>query len=140
MKTSPLLAALLLLGAPVTLVLANPVPKHSTDHATNQKTLTEDQGATPQVADCIATGYDLVHAHQEFDRLGFTRNDIAGADMAREKGPFSSTDPRPVSEVVVVSGEARQRGYGSWLGVTLRCGYAGHGLTAIEIVADQAQD
>ena len=140
MKTSPLLAALILLGASATLASATSVPKHSDDYPANHKTLTDDQGAPGPVADCIATGYDLVHAHQEFDRLGFTRNDIASADMAREKGRFSPSDPHVVNEVVIVTGEARQRGYSSWLGVTLRCGFSGPHMTAIEIVADAAQD
>lgn len=145
MTVSPVRGARMLGALPVVLALAmpahaDPVPKQSADYAANYKTLTADQGATPDVAACIAAGYDLVQTNHEFDRLGFTRNDIAGIDVDREPGPFSPSDRHAVSWVIAVSGEARQRSGGSWLGVTLRCGFAGKRLTAIEIVTDAAQD
>lgn len=145
MKVSPVPGALILGTLPVVVALAmpahaDPVPKHAADYAANYRTLTIDQGAAPEVAACIATGYDLVQSNHEFDRLGFTRNDIASTDIDREPGPFSPSDRHAVSWVIAVSGEARQRSDGTWLGVTLRCGYAGKRLTAIEIVTDAAQD
>lgn len=135
-----LLAAPLILGAFVSYASAAPAPKHSMDYPANVKTLVDDQGASPDIAACVATGYDYVQAAPDYDRLGFTRNDFASAERDRDAAPFSPQDPRRVTGVLSVSGEARQRSDGTWLGVTLRCGYAGKGLTAVEIVTDAAQD
>ncbi len=39
---------------------ADAVPKRTKDFTANYQTLVKDQQASPQVADCIASGYDYV--------------------------------------------------------------------------------
>lgn len=141
MKILPLLAALVLSGAPAAVALADPVPRHTAGFSAHHAALVEHEGASPETADCVATGDDLVLRHPEYDELTVTRTDIARAEEIRGAGPFSPNDRRPVSSVLELTAAARQRGYGSWMGVTLRCGFtAKGGLTAIEIVTEEAQD
>lgn len=140
MKSFPLLAALVLAGASALVALADPAPKHTANYPARHKALVDEEGASPEIADCIATGDDLVLHHPEYDELTVTRTDIAQAEEIRGTASFSATDHRAVSSVLVLTGAARQRGYGSWMGVTLRCGFTPRGLTAIEILTDEAQD
>lgn len=140
MKILPLLAALVLAGVPAALVLADPAPKHSANYPARHKALVDEEGASPEIADCVASSDDLILRHPEYDELTVTRTDIARAEEIRGPAPFSTTDHRPVARVLELTAAARQRGYGSWMGVTLRCGFTTKGLSAIEIVTEEAQD
>ncbi|WP_420961895.1 type IV secretion system effector BspC [Brucella sp. IR073] len=109
-------------------------PKRSSDFQRNYQTLVKDQHASPQVASCIATGYDLVERNKRFDRLGFTAEDIAKAKTNRKAGKFSAGDPTKVSAVISIPGEARPRAdTTNWATITLRCGVVKGQIKAIEI-------
>ncbi|MCK1975332.1 hypothetical protein LNK20_21855, partial [Bacillus safensis] len=56
---------------------ADAVPKRSKDFTGNYQTLVKDQRVAPQIADCIASGYDYVKKSKKYDRLGFTKDDIS---------------------------------------------------------------
>ncbi|MGH6861231.1 MAG: BspC domain-containing protein [Phyllobacterium sp.] len=103
-----------------TSVCADPVSKRSDAFAANYKTLTEDQLAPPQIAECIATGYDDVESSKAYDRLGFTRMDIS---KAQGEGEAS----------ISVPGEARLRKNGSWVGIVLKCGIEQGSFTTIDV-------
>jgi len=140
MKMPRFTAALLFIGASAAVVPAaahaDAPPPRSGDYAGNHRTLVEDQKASPQAADCIASGYDYVKGSRAYDRLGFTRGDIAAAAVTDNGGKaFGTADTRPVSTVLTVSGEARGRSVDArWAAVTLRCGFADGTLHAIELV------
>ncbi|KXF77487.1 hypothetical protein ATN84_08935 [Paramesorhizobium deserti] len=110
-------------------------PKKSRDFRGNYETLVKDQHASPEMAECIATGYDLVKKSKKFDRLGFTQEDIGKAKVDRKPGKFSARDHTKVSTVIAVSGEARPRTDSTnWADITLRCGISKKGkVKAIEI-------
>lgn len=119
-KAAILVSSILALGF-VSAAQANPVPKPSRDYAGNYKTLVEDQKATPQVARCVASGYDLASGGHDYDRLGFTEQDIAAAKV-------SGTN-------VSVSGQGRKKSDGiTWVDITIQCTENADKLTAIEIV------
>lgn len=135
MKSSKLLMiaaiALVSLSGPS---LAEAPTRKSADYKGNYRTLVKDQHASPQIADCIASGYDLVKKNRTFDRLGFTDGDIKKTKVARQTGTFSSTDSSAVSTVISVPGQARARSESAdWTDVTLRCGFNKDSLRAIEI-------
>lgn len=114
--------------------LAEAPPRKSADYKGSYRTLVKDQHAPPQVANCIATGYDLVKKSRAFDRLGFTDEDIRRTEVARQSGRFSPADISTVSVVISVGGQARARSESAgWIDVTLRCGFDKDGLRAIEI-------
>lgn len=109
-------------------------PRKSADYKGNYRTLVKDQHAAPQIADCIATGYDLVRKSRAFDRLGFTDDDIRKTKVVRQTGTFSPADTSAVSTVISIPGQARARsGSADWTDVTLRCGFNKDSLRAIEI-------
>lgn len=111
---------------------ADVVPKHSKDFTANYQTLVKDQQASPQVADCIASAYDYVKKSKKYDRLGFTKNDIAAVSISSKPAKFSSTDRRRISTVISVPGEARTKA-GGWDSISLRCGISNGKLKAIEL-------
>ncbi|MBA8819111.1 type IV secretion system effector BspC [Brucella haematophila] len=120
---------------------ADAVPKRSKDFTGNYQTLVKDQHASPQVADCVASGYDLVKKDKKYDRLGFTKDDISSATTNDTSSKFSTKDPRKVSAVISVPGEARIKSTGyKWDGVNLRCGITNGKLTAIELVQTKAAE
>lgn len=92
--------------------IAATTPKKSADFNGNYTTLTKDQKASPQVATCIATGYDLVKKDKKFDRLGFTQDDI---NKARNKKAKSS------KQELTINGQARDRKSSQWQNVALHC-------------------
>ncbi|MCO6181061.1 BspC domain-containing protein [Ciceribacter sp. RN22] len=109
-------------------------PRKSADYKGNYRTLVKDQHASPQIADCIATGHDLVKKSRAFDRLGFTDSDVKGTKVKRQTGTFSPADRSVVSTIVSVPGQARMRsGSVDWTDITLRCGFRKDSLRAIEI-------
>ncbi|PRD41108.1 hypothetical protein C5748_23660 [Phyllobacterium phragmitis] len=115
-------------------VQAETPPKKSRDFRGNYETLVKDQHASPQTADCIATGYDLVKKSRKYDRLGFTENDIRKVKVNQKSGKFSARNPSKVSAVIAVQGQARPRSDSTnWVDITLRCGITGGKLQAIEI-------
>lgn len=117
-----------------TLAHADPAPKHSTDFKANYETLTKDQKAPPAVAECIASAYDFVKKSKEFDRLGFTALDISAAKTINKTASFSKSDPRKISKVIEVSGEARPKiDSSNWKPIKLRCGLNKGKLKAIEL-------
>ncbi|MGU3574947.1 BspC domain-containing protein [Brucellaceae bacterium C25G] len=95
-----------------TAVMAANAPKKSADFNGNYTTLTKDQKASPQVATCIATGYDLVKKDKKFDRLGFTQDDI---NKAKNKKAKSSKHD------LTINGQARDRKSSQWQDITLHC-------------------
>lgn len=114
---------------------ADTVPKRSKNFTGNYQTLVKDQQASPQIADCIASAYDYVKNGKKYDRLGFTKDDIADATTNDTSSKFSAKDARKVSAVISVPGEARpQAGGAQWDTITVRCGITGGKLKAIEIV------
>jgi len=114
---------------------ADTVPKRSKNFTANYQTLVKDQQASPQVADCIASARDYVAIGKKYDRLGFTKNDIAAATTNDKSSKFSAKDGRKVSAVISVPGEARPKDGGTkWDTITLRCGITSGKLKAIEIV------
>jgi hypothetical protein len=112
---------------------ADAVPKRSKDFTGNYQTLAKDQQASPQVADCIASAYDYVKKSKKYDRLGFTKADIAAATTNDKSSKFSAKDASKVSAVISVPGEARNRSGAQWDTITLRCGITGGKLKAIEV-------
>lgn len=117
-----------------TLAHADPTPQHSGDFKANYEILTKDQKASPALAECIASGYDFVKGSKEFDRLGFTASDISAAKTINKAASFSKSDPRKVSQVIEVSGEARpKKASTKWKPVKLRCGLKSGKLKAIEL-------
>ncbi len=114
---------------------ADAVPKRTKDFTANYQTLVKDQQASPQVADCIASGYDYVKKNKKYDRLGFTKDDIAAAAINDKSAKFHAKDTKKVSAIISVPGEARIKSVGyKWDSITLRCGITGGKLQAIEIV------
>lgn len=83
---------------------ADAVPKRSKDFTGNYQTLVKDQQASPQVADCIASAYDYVKKSKKYDRLGFTKDDIAAATTNDKSSKFSAKDTSKVSAVISVPG------------------------------------
>lgn len=139
MKKNPIVVSALLALALTGAAAADTVPKRSRDFTGNYQTLVKDQRASPQVADCIASAYDYVKKNRKYDRLGFTKDDIAAVTIDEKSGKFSAKDARKVSAVIAVPGEARIRNIGAkWDGVTLRCGIANGKLKAIELVQTKA--
>lgn len=137
-STSLLLAAVFVTGF-TTAAAADAVPPHSKDFAGNYRTLVADQKAPPAVADCIASAYDYVKKSPRYDRLGFTQADIAAAKTNTKPAKFSAKDPRKVSAVIAVPGEARIKSIGTkWDGITLRCGLVSGKLKAIELAVKPA--
>ncbi|MFC0246331.1 type IV secretion system effector BspC [Falsochrobactrum ovis] len=117
-----------------TLAHADPAPQHSADFNANYETLTKDQNASPAVAECIASAYDFVKQSKEFDRLGFTAGDISAAKTINKTASFSKSDPRKISKVIEVSGEARpKKASTKWKSIKLRCGLKSGKLKAIEL-------
>ncbi|PYE89754.1 type IV secretion system effector BspC [Phyllobacterium leguminum] len=113
---------------------ADTPPKRSRDFQGSYQTLVKDQHASPRIADCIATGYDLVKMSRIFDRLGFTEEDIGKARTVRKMGPFSDRDATKISSVISVAGQARPRANSTnWADITLRCGIVRGRIKAIEI-------
>jgi len=110
-------------------------PKKTQDFKGNYETLVKDRHASPEMAECIATGHDLVKKSKKFDRLGFTQEDIGNARVDRKPGRFSHKDHTKVSTVIAISGEARPRTDSTnWADITLRCGISKKGkVKAIEI-------
>lgn len=109
-------------------------PKRSRDFQGNYQTLVKDQHASPRIADCIATGRDLVKTSKTFDRLGFTEEDIGKATTVRKMGRFSDKDQTKVASVISINGQARPRANSTnWADITLRCGIVKGRIKAIEI-------
>jgi hypothetical protein len=120
---------------------ADAVPKRSKDFTGNYQTLVKDQKASPQVADCIASAYDYVKKSKKYDRLGFTKDDIAAATTNDKSSKFSAKDASKVSAVISVPGEARTKSGGTeWDTITLRCGITGGKLKAIELAPGKDAD
>ncbi|KAB2680686.1 MULTISPECIES: type IV secretion system effector BspC [Brucella/Ochrobactrum group] len=118
---------------------ADAVPKRSKDFTANYQTLVKDQQVAPQIADCIASSYDYVKKSKKYDRLGFTKDDMSNAKTDDKSSKFSSRDPRDVSAVISVPGEARNKGVSAtWDSITLRCGISGGKLNAIELAPAKA--
>lgn len=137
MKKTPIILSILF--AFVGAAEADTVPKRSRDFTGNYQNLVKEQHASPQVADCIASGYDFVKKHKKYDRLGFTADDISDVEINEKSGKFSTKDPRTVSAVIAVPGEARIKSVGyKWDGVVLRCGITNGKLKAIELVQTKA--
>ncbi|PWL18051.1 hypothetical protein DKP76_09990 [Falsochrobactrum shanghaiense] len=133
-STKIILSAIFALGFTVA-AHADAIPKRSKDFKANYQTLTQDQKAAPQIAECVASAYDYVKKSKKYDRLGFTQNDIAAAATSNKTIKFSTHDPRKVTSVIAVSGEARPKTNSThWDSITLRCGIAGGKLKAIELV------
>ncbi|MFD1197447.1 type IV secretion system effector BspC [Brucella gallinifaecis] len=136
--TQLIFSAIVTLGIAGT-AYADAIPKRSKDFTGNYQTLVKDQKASPQVANCIASAYDYVKKSKKYDRLGFTREDIAAAKTNKKSSKFSSKDASKVSAVISVSGEARSKNSGTqWDAVTLRCGITDGKLKAIELVSHKA--
>ncbi|RCS24421.1 hypothetical protein DUT91_09110 [Phyllobacterium salinisoli] len=132
--TRPLMATIFVSLIAAGVAHAETPPKKTRDFRGNYQTLVKDQHASPQTADCIATGYDLVKKSKKFDRLGFTEEDIGKVKVNQKSGKFSDKDPRKVSAVISVQGQARPRNDSTnWADVTLRCGITKGKLQAIEI-------
>ncbi|WP_343314104.1 hypothetical protein AAIB41_02870 [Brucella sp. BE17] len=111
------------------------IPTRSKDFTGNYQTLIKDQQASPQVADCVAAAYDFVKKDKKYDQLGFTKDDLAAAQTSQKAAKFSDEDPRKVSSILTVPGEARIKATGyQWDGINLRCGITDGKLTAIEFV------
>jgi hypothetical protein len=109
-------------------------PKRSGNFLGNYQTLVKNQHASPRIASCIATGYDLVRKNKTFDRLGFTEEDIGKARTNRKASKFSADDPTQVSSVIEIQGQARPRANTTkWRDITLRCGIVRGKIRAIEI-------
>ena len=118
---------------------ADAVPKRTKDFTGNYQTLAKDQQAAPQVADCIASAYEYVKKSKKYDRLGFTKDDISSAETNDKSSKFSTNDPRKVSAVISVPGEARAKGASAkWDSITLRCGITSGKLKAIELKPNKA--
>ena len=118
---------------------ADAVPKRTKDFTGNYQTLVKDQQAAPQVADCIASAYDYVKKSKKYDRLGFTKDDISAAETNDKSSKFSTSDPRKVSAVISVPGEARNKGASTkWDSIMLRCGITDGKLKAIELAPNKA--
>lgn len=133
-STQIILSAILTLGV-AGVAHADTVPKRSKDFTGNYQTLVKDQQASPQIAGCIATAYDYVKNSKKYDRLGFTKDDIANATTNEKSSKFSTKDPRKVSAVISVPGEARNKTGGTqWDTIYLRCGITGGKLKAIELL------
>ncbi|WP_273725262.1 type IV secretion system effector BspC [Brucella gallinifaecis] len=133
MKSTRLIfSAIFTLGI-VSAAQADAVPKRSKDFTGNYQTLVKDQQASPPVADCIASAYDFVKKSTKYDRLGFTKDDIAAASTNSKSIKFSAKDTRKVSKVISVSGEARIKA-GGWDSITVRCGISDGKLKAIELI------
>ncbi len=141
MKSTPIaLSALISLGF-VSAALADQAPPRSRDFTANYRTLVKNQKAAPPVADCIATAYDYVKKNRKYDRLGFTQDDISAASTDTHAAKFSKSDPRKVSAVISVPGEARLKSVGyKWDSVTLRCGLTRGKLQAIELAPEKSDD
>src|SRR5690606_35451080 len=122
-----------------TVAQADAVPKRTKDFNGNYQTLVKDQQANPQVADCIASAYDYVKKSKKYDRLGFTKDDISSAETIDKSSKFSVSDPRKVSAVISVPGEARNKGVSAkWDSIMLRCGITHGKLKAIELAPNKA--
>lgn len=134
MRTS-FITAFSLLSFAAGSALADVPPKRSKNFTGNYQTLVKDQQASPTIADCIATAYDVTAKSRSYDRLGFTKSDIAASKTEAKTQKFSTKDSTSVSEIISVPGEARQRKGDGWSAITLRCGIRDGKLKAIEIVA-----
>ncbi|MBB6260117.1 hypothetical protein FHS77_000641 [Paenochrobactrum gallinarii] len=107
-----------------TAALAAPPPKKSADFNGNYTTLTQDQKAPPQIATCIATGYDLVKKDKKFDRLGFTQDGISKAKVKKAESS---------AEELTVHGQARHRKSGQWQDISLHCSLKNGAIKSISI-------
>lgn len=92
--------------------LAGASPKKSSNFNANYKSLIQDQKASPQVAACIATSYDLAEKDRKFDRLGFTQDDISKAKTQKIKSS---------EQKLSINGQARNRKSGQWQDIALHC-------------------
>ncbi|MBV2142836.1 hypothetical protein KUG47_04910 [Falsochrobactrum sp. TDYN1] len=118
---------------------ADAVPKRGKDFKGNYQTLTQDQKAAPQIAECVASAYDYVKKSKKYDRLGFTQDNIDAATTSNKTVKFSARDPRKVTMIIAISGEARPRANSTqWDSITLRCGIAGGKLKAIELASGKS--
>lgn len=137
-STQVILASIFALGFSAA-AHADAVPKRSKDFTGNYQTLVKDQQVAPQIADCIASAYDYVKKSRRYDRLGFTNDDISNAATDDKSSKFSAADPRKVSAVISVPGEARNKNASTkWDSIVLRCGIASGKIKAIELVPNKA--
>lgn len=141
MKSTSLLLAAIFSSGFTAAASADTVPPRSKDFAGNYRTLVEDQKAPAAVASCIASAYDYVKQSPRYDRLGFTQVDIIAAKTNTRPAKFSEKDPRKMSAVISLTGEARIKSVGyKWDSITLRCGLVGGKLKAIELSTKRATD
>lgn len=136
MKASAPIAAFAITLMLTGMALADVAPKPSKAYAGNYRTLMNDQNASTREAACIATGHDYAAAGKRYDRLGFTKADIAATRVSEKRSVFSARDRRTVSKIVSIAGTARSRGGNDgWKNITLRCGEIDGVVRAIELVA-----
>ncbi|MBK3745216.1 hypothetical protein G3A39_39210 [Paraburkholderia aspalathi] len=130
---SCLVSIVSLLGLIAGAAYADTPPKRSKNFSGNYETLVKDQKVKPQIAECIATGRDLVANSRIYDRLGFTSEDIAAAKNIDKAQKYSAADATKVSTTIAVSGEARLRNGSSWDRINLHCGISGGKIKAISL-------
>lgn len=104
---------------------ADMLPKKSSNYQGNYETLTKDRKADDQLAQCIATGHDLVAKDKYYDRLGFTDENLAQTTRLKSK--------EEKAEKLDVRGEARSRKTGNWSPVQLSCNFSSGKISGIKL-------
>lgn len=104
---------------------ADKLPPRSSNYQGNYETLTKDQKADDQLAQCIATGHDLIAKDKYFDRLGFTAENMAQTTRLKSK--------EKKAEKLDVRGEARSRKSGGWSPVQLTCNFSKGKISGIKL-------
>ncbi len=118
------LVSAIMLGT-ISYAQANNLPQKTSNYQGNYQTLTKDRKLDDQLAQCIATGHDLVAKHKNYDRLGFTDENLAQTKRKKTKTTSSA----------LVRGEARLRKTGKWAPIELSCDFKQSKISAIKLLS-----
>ncbi len=105
---------------------AGDLPKKTTNFQGNYQTLTKDRKVDDQLAQCIATGHDLIAKDKDLDRLGFTNENLAATKRSKTQKKNPATN-------IKVQGEARSRALGKWSPVELSCDFKQGKISGIKL-------
>lgn len=116
---------------------AEPLPEAGRAFLGNLKTLMHDSKAPRTIATCAAYAHEFAKT-SKWDRIGFTRANLAAARTSRAMAPFSASDPRTVAAVTVIPATARLRAASAqgqeWQEINVRCGERDGAYIAIELL------
>ncbi|WP_051469832.1 hypothetical protein [Chelativorans sp. J32] len=113
------LLMILLVCASASAAFAEVPPKHSANFKGNYAEMMK-RTTSPQLAECVATGHDLVARSKLFDRLGMTDVEIGEATISPTR--------------IDVPASVRRQKSGDWRDIVLSCNFRGGKLVNIDIM------